>query len=412
MILDSELTRLLLSLTLLLFSALGVGYIFSTLGLPRVIGEICAGILLGPSFFGYFAPGLQAWIFSGFPEQTKVLSLFYWMGLILLMFTAGFKVSTNFDKKNRLLLLMLIAGGLTLPGLLGFVTSSLVPNSVAPNQLAFSLIIAIAAAVTSIPILTRIFFELEILDSSFAQVVLTAAAIQDLILWVLLSFALSIQLGQPGKFDEMSIVWEIILGTIIYSAFLLLIVPSMLRILGPTLVFRSPEGSLIGYTMLFCLTLVSLASIFHINVIFGALLAGLIIGRFSNSRLELVKQDITNISTWFFVPVYFALIGLQINLPANFNLELIFGFLFISSVIKVISVVLFVKLAGISWAKSFDFGVTMNARGGPGIVLASIAYTASIIDEALFVALVMASILTSLMSGQWLRWRRASIITA
>jgi Kef-type K+ transport system membrane component KefB len=411
MILDSELTRLLLALTLLLFSSLGVGYIFSALALPRVIGEIFAGILLGPSFFGYFLPSLQTWIFNGFSEQTKVLSLFYWMGLILLMFTAGFKVSTNFDKRKRFLLLMLIAGGLTLPGMLGFFTSFLVPNSVAPNQLSFSLIIAIAAAVTSIPVLTSIFFDLEILDSSFAQVVLTAAAIQDLILWVLLSFALAIQMDQASKFEEITLIWEIILGTLIYSAILFLIVPSILRFLGPILIFRAPAGSLIGYTMLFCLALVSLASIFHINVIFGALLAGLVIGRFSNSSLDLVKQNITSISTWFFVPIYFGLIGLQINLSANFNLALIFGFLLVSSVIKVSSVALFVKFAGVSWGRSLDFGMTMNARGGPGIVLASLAYAASIVDEELFVSLVMTSILTSLISGQWLRWRRSSIIT-
>lgn len=409
--LDHELSRLLLSLVLLLFFALGAGHLFNILRLPRVIGEICAGLLLGPSLLGYFAPDLHAWIFSGFAEQRKLLSVFYWLGLILLMFTAGFKISANFSRGDRLLLLMLILGGMGLPFLFGFFASSLLPNSVAPNPLAFSLMIAIASAVTSIPVLTRIFMDLDMLASRFAQSVLTAAAIQDLILWVVLSVALTIQQGQGGGSSGVGGIGPIVLGTIVFAAFSILIVPALLRFSGRVVVSQSPEGSLLGYTLLVCLVLVSLASVLQVNIVFGALLAGLVIGRLPVPKLEPVKHNITNIAIWFFVPIYFALVGLQMNLPANFDPTLIFGFLLASSLIKMASVALFVKFTRVSWIKALDFGMTMNARGGPGIVLASLAYAAKIIDEALFVALILASILTSLMAGAWLRWRRSAIVS-
>lgn len=409
--LDYELSRLLLSLVLLLFFALGAGHLFNILRLPRVIGEICAGLLLGPSLLGYFAPDLHAWIFSGFAEQGKLLSVFYWLGLILLMFTAGFKISTHFNKGDRLLLLMLILGGMGLPFLFGFFASSLFPNGVAPNPLAFSLVIAIASAVTSIPVLTRIFMDLDMLASRFAQSVLTAAAIQDLVLWIVLSVALAIQQGQGDGLSGIGGIGPIVLGTIFFAAFSILMVPTLLRFSGRVVVSQSPEGSLLGYTLLVCLVLVSLASVLQVNIVFGALLAGLVIGRIPVSKLEPVKQNITNIAIWFFVPIYFALVGLQMNLPANFNPALIFGFLLASSLIKMTSVALFVKFTRVSWIKALDFGMTMNARGGPGIVLASLAYAAKIIDEALFVALVLASILTSLMAGAWLRWRRSAIVS-
>jgi Kef-type K+ transport system membrane component KefB len=151
--------------------------------------------------------------------------------------------------------------------------------------------------------------------------------------------------------------------------------------------------------------------VLHVNIVFGALLAGLVIGRLPVSKLEPVKHNITNIAIWFFVPIYFALVGLKMNLPANFNPILIFGFLLVSSLIKIVSVALFVKFTRVSWIKSLDFGMTMNARGGPGIVLASLAHADKIIDEALFLALVLASILTSLMTGIWLRWRRSAIVS-
>lgn len=410
--LDQELSRLLLSLVLLLFFALGVGHVFNIFRLPRVIGEICAGLLLGPSFLGYFAPDLHAWIFNGFAEQGKLLSVFYWLGLILLMFTAGFKISANFNKGDRLLLLMLILGGMILPFLFGFFASFLLPNSAAPSPLAFSLVIAIASAVTSIPVLTRIFMDVDMLASRFAQSVLTAAAIQDIILWIVLSVALAIQQGQGSGSSSIGGISSIVLGTIFFSIFSIFMVPALLRFSGRrVMASQSPEGSLLGYTLLVCLVLVSLASALQVNIVFGALLAGLVIGRLPVSKLEPVKQNITNIAIWFFVPIYFALVGFQMNLPANFNPALIFGFLLASSLIKMTSVALFVKFTRLSWIKAFDFGMTMNARGGPGIVLASLAYAAQIIDEALFVALVMASILTSLMAGAWLRWRSSAIIS-
>ena len=409
--LDHELSRLLLSLVLLLFFALGAGHLFNILRVPRVIGEICAGLLLGPSFLGYFASDLHAWIFNGFAEQGKLLSVFYWLGLILLMFTAGFKISTNFNKGDRLLLMMLILGGMVLPFLFGLFASSLFPNGAAPNPLAFSLVIAIASAVTSIPILTRIFMDIDMLASRFAQAVLTAAAIQDLILWIVLSVALAIQHGQGGGLIGIGGIGPIVLGTFVFAAFSIFMAPALLRFSGRLVVSQSPEGSLLGYTLLVCLVLVSLASVLQVNIVFGALLAGLVIGRLPVSKLEPVKQNITNIAIWFFVPIYFALVGLQMNLPANFNPILIFGFLLASSLIKMASVALFVKFTRVSWIKALDFGMTMNARGGPGIVLASLAYAAKIIDEALFVALVLASILTSLMAGIWLRWRRCAIVS-
>lgn len=407
--LDHELSRLLISLALLLLCALAGGHLFSALRMPRVIGEICAGLVLGPSCLGYFAPDAHAWLFRGFAEQGKVLSVFYWLGLILLMFTAGFKISTRFARGDRLLILLLILGGMILPFGFGFVASSLFDNSIGANPLAFSLVIAIAAAVTSIPVITRIFIDLDLLSSGFAQVVLSAAAIQDLILWVILSIALGLQGGQT---DDPAAIATILAGTAVFAAVSMLAVPALLRVAGRTAIARSDEGSLLGYTLLACFALVSLASALQVNIIFGALLAGLVLGRMPAAKIEQVKQSISNIAIWFFVPIYFALVGLEMNLPANLDAALIFGFLAASSLVKITSVAILSRLSRITWPSALDFGITMNARGGPGIVLASLAYAAKIIDEALFVALILASILTSLIAGSWLRFRRAKVASS
>jgi Kef-type K+ transport system membrane component KefB len=409
--LDHELSRFLLSLVLLLSFALIIGHVFSLLGLPRVVGEICAGLILGPSLLGLFAPNLFDWIFSGFPEQGKLLSAFYWLGLIFLMFTAGFKVSTKLAEGDRRLVFMLIAGGIGLPFLFGLLAANWIPNAMAANSFAFALVIATASAVTSIPVLTRIFLDLEMLSGRFAQVVLSAAAVQDLILWIVLSIALAVQQGPAESSFSFRDISSVIAGTLVFAAVALFLFPLTLRYAGRILLKDSPDASLVGYTLLACLILVSIASVLHVNIVFAALLAGVAIGRLPGSRLDPVKQNIANLAVWFFVPIYFALVGLQMDIPGNFDPRLIFGFLVASSMVKVASVVLFTRLAGVPWGKALDFGVTMNARGGPGIVLASLAYAARIINEGFFVALVVVSIVSSLIAGIWLKIRRAPLET-
>ena len=401
---------MLLSLVLLLSFALSAGHVFNILRLPRVVGEICAGLLLGPSFLGFFAPELHEWIFNGFAEQRKLLSVFYWLGLILLMFSAGFELPAKTDKSDRTLILCLFLGGISLPFLSGFLLAPLIQNKMASNNISFSLVIAIASAVTSIPVLSRIFIDLDMVSSRFAKVILTVAAFQDIVLWVVLSVALAIQRGAGNGSDPVSDQLKIVLGTVFFVLLTIYVVPSILRLSGRVVITPAHESSLIGYTLLVCLVLVTVASVFKVNIVFGALLAGVVIGRFGGARMVDVKQNILSISIWFFVPIYFSLVGLQINLPHSFNPALLLKIVVLTSLIKLTSVTLFAKLALSSWARSFDYGVAMNARGGPGIVLASLAYTAKIIDEELFLVLVLVSIITSMFAGVWLRYRRNMIL--
>ena len=399
---DYELSRLLISLMLLLSSALILGQFFEFLRMPRVIGEISAGLLLGPSFFGEIAPNMQQSIFNAFEYQEKLLSVFYWLGLILLMFSAGFNISSAFDKKDRLLIMKLIIGGIGLPFLFGFFTAAYIPNSVVPNELSFSLVIATAAAVTSIPVLTKIFLDLGIAPSRFARMVLGAAALQDLILWSILAVAIAAQQGEIVNTVDLVVV----LGTTVaFAVFVILLAPTVVRALGKFVISRFSNDSLLGYTLLFCVALVSFASFLKVNIIFGALLAGLVVGRFANYKMDTIKKSISSIAIWFFVPIYFALVGFKLNLIAHLDPILLIVFFIGSSIIKITSVSLLSKSSCKSWLHSVDFGIVMNARGGPGIVLASLAYSANIIDENLLVVLVLTAILTSLFAGLWLRNR-------
>jgi Kef-type K+ transport system membrane component KefB len=198
----------------------------------------------------------------------------------------------------------------------------------------------------------------------------------------------------------------VVLGTTVaFAVFVILLAPTVVRALGKFVISRFSNDSLLGYTLLFCVALVSFASFLKVNIIFGALLAGLVVGRFANHKMDTIKKSISSIAIWFFVPIYFALVGFKLNLIAHLDPMLLIVFFVGSSIIKVTSVSLLSKSSCKSWLHSVDFGIVMNARGGPGIVLASLAYSANIIDENLLVVLVLTAILTSLFAGLWLRNR-------
>jgi Kef-type K+ transport system membrane component KefB len=399
---DSELARFFLSLVLLLAGALGGGHVFERLKMPRVIGEIVGGIALGPSVLGLISPEAQKWLFSGFPAQGALLSAFYWFGLVLLMFTAGFKMQAEGGEGSGRMVAAQVLGGLMVPFALGYAGASLFTQARLGDPFAFQLVMGIAVAVTSIPVISRIFLDLGLINTPFARNVIGAATIQDLILWTILAIATAVQHGDAA---DAAGIGRVIAVTLAFVLVALFVAPAMVRAIRRRVFGKFSEASLTGYALLLCLVFVAAASLLNVNIVFAALVAGLVMARFSSRHLTAVRQHIADISIWFFVPIYFALVGLRLDLAHQFDGPLTLFFIGASTAVKLLSSTIAARFAGVAWARAFDYGVAMNTRGGPGIVLASVAYAAGIIDERMFTALVLASILTSLATGLWLRWR-------
>lgn len=402
---DTELARFFLSLVLVLFSALAGGQLFERVRLPRVVGEITGGLVLGPSVLGVISPDAQSWLFTGFPAQEALLSAFYWFGLVLLMFTAGFRMQAEGSEGFGRMVPALVLGALTIPFALGYSGAPLFEETRLGDPLAFSLVMGIAVAVTSIPVVSRIFLDLGLMNTSFARNVVGAATIQDLVLWTLLAVATAVQQGNAT--DAVGIA-RVISVTVAFFLASIIFAPALVHTARRHIFGRLSESSLTGYAMLLCLVFVAAASWLNVNIIFAAFVAGLVLSRFRSRQLASVKQRISDIAIWFFVPIYFALVGLELDLVHEFDATLTLVFVLASTAIKLASCTVAARFAASDWAKAFDYGVAMNTRGGPGIVLASVAHGAGIIDERMFTALVLASILTSLLTGLWLRWRLVS----
>jgi Kef-type K+ transport system membrane component KefB len=401
---DAELGHLLVAIVSLLAVALACGRLFERLAMPHVIGEIVGGLILGPTILGHWLPAVHDWMFKGFPAQELLLAAFYWIGLILLMFVAGFRVQRELSRDDQLMVAIMLIASSIIPLAGGWFLGanldvSTMMNATA-NPTSFALVLAIATAVTSIPVVSRIFLELELMHTRFAKLVLATATIQDILLWTLLSIATGLNTGAVLDGAHLS---AVVATTVFFVATAVFCGPPLLATIGRGMLIKTDTAPLVGYAMLGCFALTAIASLLRINVVFGALMAGVVIGSLPHDKLAEVRQRISDIALWFFVPIYFAIVGLKIDLPGQLDWRTATVFILVSSLLKLGSVTLALRMAGKPMLTAINYGVAMNTRGGPGIVLASVAFAFNIITASFFVTLVLASIVTSLLSGVWLR---------
>lgn len=201
---DADTAHLLLALVALLTAAHAGGSLFAHFHQPRVIGEIVGGLLLGPTVLGALMPHLEGLIFPAGGPTRPVLGACYQLGVLLLMFCSGAEIRPSFQRNDGRTILLIAALGAVIPFLCAVVVISVfTPTGLqgpASTPTSFLLIFSIAIAVTSIPVISRIMFDLGILETSFARIVLATAVIEDVILYVLLSIALGLVQQGQGAF--------------------------------------------------------------------------------------------------------------------------------------------------------------------------------------------------------------------
>src|SRR6185312_6556758 len=223
-----DVVRVLLAITLLLIAAHCGGYVFARFHQPRVIGEILGGLALGPTLLGVIAPGVEAHLFPTTGEVPLVLDGLAQLGLLLLMFGAGAEMRSSFRSDER--------------RTLAFV--SLLPHAygigTAGSRPAFVLVFVLAIAVTSIPVISRIMFDLGFLETPFARIVLTVAVLEDVIVYVVLAVAVGLvaassgdAIGLPAVLgirpgSDANVVYHVV-ATLAFLAVTLLVGPAVYR---------------------------------------------------------------------------------------------------------------------------------------------------------------------------------------
>ena len=397
---NADLTSILFVLLLLVGLAQLFGYLAVRLRQPKVIGEILAGIVLGPALLGRltFTSGLLHRV-----DQGHVLSFVYWVGLLLLMFLSGAETQQLFSREERRQVGWLTIVGTGLPFVLALLLGPWLirPSLAGPQGNRVSLIIILAAgvAVTSVPVVSKIFADLKILHTRFARLVLGVAVLEDVVLWLALAVATAMAGKTVLHAGAMSYHLAATFGFFVLGLTLL---PRAIKRINKApwnvLARQSPVAYAIGVLLAYC----ALAGALEVSLVFAAFLAGFAVVHKKRRLFAEALDAIGKVSFAFFIPVYFAIVGLKLDLVRGFALEMLAVFLLGSCLIKVLSVSLAGRCAGFRGLDLINLAVTTNARGGPGIVLASVAFDAGIISPQFYTTLVLAAVLTSQIAGAWL----------
>ena len=398
---NSDLTSILLILLLLLSLAQLLGYLFVKLRQPKVVGEILAGVVLGPALIGRFS--FTSGLVAATNHQMNVLNFVYWLGLLLLMFLSGAETRQLFSREERSQVSWLAILGTGIPFFLGLVLG---PRLVGPalmgprgNTASLTIVLAVGIAVTSVPVISKIFADLGILDTRFARLVLGVAVLEDIVLWLALAIATAIAGHAALNARALSIH---LLATIVFFVLGLTIIPRIVKQINKSRFNVVAQRSPIGYAIIVLLIYCVVAGALDISVVFAAFLAGFAVVHKKRQLFAEALEVIGKVSFAFFIPIYFAIVGLKLDLIHGVSILMVAEFLIGSCLVKVISVAIAGRFAGFRGLDIINLAITTNARGGPGIVLASVAFDAGIISPKFYTTLVVSAVVTSQMAGAWL----------
>ncbi len=399
-----QLGIMLLSLGLLIGTARLFGEIARRWRQPSVLGELLAGVLLGPTLFGALSPDTQAFLFPREGINAVVLEAISSLAIVLFLLVAGMEVDLSIVWKQGRSALKIGVLGTILPFLVGLASAWFAPGllgrEASADPLIFALFVATAMAISALPVIAKTLMDLNLYRTDLGMVVVSAAIFNDLIGWTVFAMVLGMMGDSPQGIG--------ILGTIgLTLLFVLLMLTAgrrLLHLILPRLQAYTPgPGGVLGFAVTVALLGAACTEFIGIHAIFGSFIVGVALGESSHLK-ERTRVLIDEFVSFIFAPVFFAGIGLRVNFATEFDPLLVLTVLTIACVGKIAGAVLGARWGAWPARDAWAIGFAMNARGAMEIILGLLALRAGIIRQPLFVALVVMAIATSAVSGPLIRW--------
>ncbi|TAE71593.1 MAG: cation:proton antiporter [Bacteroidetes bacterium] len=393
-----ELIVFFLQLSIMLLVGKIMGELAKKLQQPAVVGEILAGICLGPTLLGAFSPQVYQYLFPSVGSSPVVLHGLTTLSVILLLLISGLEVELAlvFRLGKRAFFTSIMGG--VIPFGIGVLSFLLFPsffNVPEKHEFVFMLFLGTALAISALPVIARTLLDLGIFKSALGMMIIASAMIDDFAGWIIFSVILGLMKHEGSQNS-----WIFTFFAALTFAGVMITIGR--RALDKLLPWINQHVSFPGGILSFAITLAFLGAAFTeaigIHAVFGAFIVGVSLGdsiHFSKRTKEIIHDFVTNI----FAPLFFVSIGLKINFADNFQLPLVLLVIVIAFVGKVVGAGLGAYLNGFSWRESAAVGFGLNARGAMEIILATLALQAGVIDKPMFVALVVMALVTSMTSG-------------
>lgn len=389
---------LLLQIITIILTARVFGFLCKKIGQPSVIGEIIAGILLGPSFVGMYFPEFSGFLF---PKQSLGnLQFLSQIGLILFMFVVGMELDLKVLKKKAHEAIVISHASIIFPFTLGIGLAYFVYQHYAPQDikfLPFALFIGISMSITAFPVLARIVQERNLTKTKIGALAITCAATDDITAWCMLAAVIAIV--KAGSI--ISSIYTILMA-IAYVLLMLKLVMPFLKRMGD--IYSNKEGlSKPVVAVFFIILLVSsyATEVIGIHALFGAFMAGVIMPSTTNFR-NIFIEKIEDVSMLLLLPLFFVFTGLrtQIGLLNEPHLWQLCGIIILVAVIgKFIGSAIAAKFIGQSWRDSLIIGALMNTRGLMELVVLNIGYDLGVLTPEVFAMMVIMALVTTFMTG-------------
>lgn len=400
-----EVMLLLLQLSILLIVAKIFGELSRLIKQPAVIGEIIAGIILGPSIFGQIAPDLSKSIFNSSQQAFLALDGLSNIGVILLMFVAGMELELNLILSKGKTAGTIGFFGIAIPFSIGFGAAWFFYDSIirfSPDlKLTLSLFFGTALSISALPVIAKTLLDLNLLKSQIGSLILAIAMIDDLIGWILFSIILSMMVGSAAAFSLPVIIISLLVFIILTLTFGKAIIDRIIPFINR---YIKNQSGIIAFSLVLCLLGALFTEYMGVHAIFGAFIIGMALGNtkhFTQTSREIIHEFTSS----FFAPLFFVMIGLKVNFIANFDYKLVLFVMFFSFTAKFLGVGLPAYfISKLNKFESLALASGLNARGSMAIILCIIGLEAKIINNEMFVAIVIMALVTSITSGPFLSY--------
>lgn len=396
---EHDIVLFLSSVAVMLFFSRAIGEFLKKFKQPIVLGEILAGIILGPTIFGALFPEIM----NNFLSNTGAVNIAFQgitlLAVVMLLLVSGLEVDLSLVARQGKVASLISLMGVIFPFGVGFGVAWFFPDelgvSAGENHLIFALFVGTALSITALPVVARTLMDLNIFKTEIGFLIIASAMLNDLVGWIIFSVILAMMKGKSSGIEfgsSMLMLGAFIVVTLFFIRKIFnYILPKFEKI-------TTYPGGILNLILVLGFAGAAFSQWIGVHAIFGAFIVGIAIGdsaHLKEETREIIQQFVTNI----FAPLFFVSIGLRVNFIQNFDLGIVLIFIVLAFVGKVVGCGLGAYWGGMNKEDSLAIGFGMNSRGAMEIVLGTLAFQAGLIQEKVFVALIIMALVTSLSSA-------------